>query len=137
MGFLQSFKQTFNIAGVEIAVQTEDEIYSQGDLVRGHIHLHGGQYERSGQAITLELKEFWTETRTISTGKTTTTTTVTVDQTHQEIELAPAFTLPPEGEYAYPFEVQLPLNARISSRGPVGKSSSAWKSLARWIPPGL
>lgn len=112
MGFLESVKRTFNIAGAEIAVVTEDEVYSQFDRVAGSVCIKGGEYEQSGRGIKLELKEFWTETR--STGKTT--TTVTVYKVHEVVALAEQFSLRPRSEQSYPFDVALPRNARISTR---------------------
>ena len=89
MGFLESVKRTFNIAGTEVCVLTEDDVYSQCDVVTGQILIQGGQYDQQVQSIRLELKEFWTETR--STGKTT--TTVTVYKTHETVDLAGASTI--------------------------------------------
>ena len=69
MGFLESVKRTFNIAGAEVCVQTKDDVYSQNDVVTGNVLIQGGQYDQEAQSIRLDLKEFWTETR--STGKST------------------------------------------------------------------
>ena len=73
MGFLDSVKRTFNIAGAEVCVLTEDDVYSQFDVVTGKVLIQGGRYDQEVQSIRLDLKEFWTETR--STGQTTTTVT--------------------------------------------------------------
>lgn len=112
MGFLESVKQTFNIAGTEVCVLTEDDVYSQCDVVTGNILIQGGQYDQEVQSIRLDLKEFWTETR--STGKTT--TTVTVYKTHETVDLAGAGIIERQSEHRYPFEVRLPLNARVSTK---------------------
>lgn len=114
MGFLESVKRTFNVAGVEISVETHDDVFSQFDRVSGVVTIHGGEYERSGASITLTLKEFWTETR--SSGNNT-TTTVTVYADHDVVTLADAFSIEPESVHQYPFEVQLPMNCRISKKG--------------------
>ena len=113
MGFLESVKRTFNIAGTEICVQTEDEVYSQRDVVTGTVLVEGGQYDQEVQSIRLELMEFWTEVR--STGKST--TTVTVYKKHITVELAGAITIERDSEHGYAFEVRLPRNARISTKG--------------------
>ncbi|MCH7700851.1 MAG: sporulation protein [Planctomycetes bacterium] len=112
MGFLESVKQTFNIAGTEVCVQTEDDVYSQCDVVTGKILIQGGQYDQDVQSIRLELKEFWTEAR--STGKST--TTVTVYKTHETVDLAGAGTIERQSEHSYEFEVRLPPNARVSTK---------------------
>ncbi len=113
MGFLESVKRTFNIAGTEICVLTEDDVYSQRDVVTGKVLVEGGQYDQNVRSIRLELKEFWTEIR--STGKST--TTVTVYKTHRTVELAGAITIERDSEHSYTFEVGLPPNARVSTKG--------------------
>ena len=112
MGFLESVKQTFNIAGTEVCVQTKDDVYSQCDVVAGEVLIQGGEYDQEVQSIRLELKEFWTEVR--STGKTT--TTVTVYKTHETVDLAGAGTIERQSEHSHEFEVRLPLNARVSTK---------------------
>jgi hypothetical protein len=115
MGFLTSLKRTFNISGTEVAVVTEDDIYSQCDRVSGKVVVRGGEYEQSGESIKLELKEFWTETRSSTTtdGRTTYTTT-TEFKVHQALTFADRFSIQARSEQSYPFEVQLPMNCRIS-----------------------
>ena len=113
MGFLESVKRTFNIAGAEICVLTEDDVYSQCDVVTGKVLVEGGQYDQDVRSIRLELKEFWTEIR--STGKNT--TTVTVYKTHSTVELAGAITIERDFGHSYAFEVGLPPNARVSTKG--------------------
>ncbi len=111
MGILDSVKQTFNIAGSEISVLIDDDVYSQGGVVTGKFLIKGGQYEQDVRSIRLELKEFWTETR--SSGKNT--TTVTVYETHQTVDLAGATAIERHSEQEYRFEVRLPTNARVST----------------------
>ena len=111
MGILEGLKRTFNIAGSKITVVLEDEIYSQFDLIRGEVVVTAPEYKLAGNAINLELKEFWTETR--STGKTT--TTVTVHKTHVEVALQGVFDFEPGSQHRFPFEVGLPENCRIST----------------------
>ena len=112
MGFLESVKRTFNIAGTEVCVQTKDDVYSQYDVVTGKVLIQGGQYDQEAQSIRLDLTEFWTETR--STGKST--TTVTVYKTHETVDLAGASTIASRSENSYAFEVRLPPNARVSTK---------------------
>ncbi len=113
MGFLENVKRTFNIAGTELSVLTEDDVYSQFDVVTGKVLIQGGQYDQDVRSIRLELKEFWTEVS--STGKTM--TTVTVYKTHRTVELAGAITIARNSEHSYAFEVRLPPNARVSTKG--------------------
>ena len=113
LGFLESVKRTFNIAGCEVAVAADDEVYSPMDRVTGNVLITGGQYEQSGDAIRFELKEFWTETR--STGKST--TTVTVYKVHETVTLCGPFSIEPRSEHGHAFDVALPRNARPSRRG--------------------
>ncbi len=113
MGFLESVKRTFNIAGTEICVLTEDDVYSQCDVVTGKVLVEGGEYDQDVRSIRLELKEFWTEVR--STGKST--TTVTVYKTHRTVELTGAITIERDSEHSYAFEVVLPPNSRVSTKG--------------------
>lgn len=113
MGFLDSVKRTFNIAGCEVAVTVDEEVYSPMDRVTGNVLITGGEYEQHGDAIRLEMKEFWTETR--STGKTT--TTVTVYKVHESVSLCGQFSIEPRSEQSYAFDVALPRNARLSRGG--------------------
>ncbi len=111
MGILEGLKRTFNIAGSKITVVLEDEIYSQFDSIRGEVVVTAPEYKLAGNAINLELKEFWTETRT--TGKTT--TTVTVHKTHVEVVLQGTIDFEPRSQHRFSFEVGLPENCRIST----------------------
>jgi sporulation-control protein spo0M len=111
MGFLDTLKQVFNIGGVQVQIAADHDIHSQEDAVSGQVVLRGGQYARSGNEILLELKEFWTETR--STGKST--TTVTVYRQQQTVPLCGPFTIGAGEERAFRFVVQLPQNCRIST----------------------
>ena len=113
MGFLESVKRTFNIAGTEICVLTEDDVYSQRDVVTGKVLVEGGQYDHDVRSIRLVLNEFWTEIR--SDGKNT--TTVTVYKAHKTVELAGAITIERDSGHSYAFEVALPPNARVSTKG--------------------
>ncbi len=111
MGILEGLKRTLNIAGSKIIVVTEDQIYSQGDSVRGEVEVIAPDYRLAGNSINLELKEFWTETR--STGKTT--TTVTVHETHEKVAFEGIFDYESESRHRFPFDVELPRNCRIST----------------------
>lgn len=111
MGILEGLKRTLNIAGSKIIVVTEDQNYSQGDSVRGEVEVIASDYKLTGNSINLELKEFWTETR--STGKTT--TTVTVHKTHATVVFEGAFDYEPGSRHRFPFDVELPRNCRIST----------------------
>ncbi len=111
MGILEGLKRTLNIAGSKIIVVTEDQIYSQFDLIRGEVLVTAPEYKQAGHSIKLALTEFWTEVR--STGKTT--TTVTVHKTHAEVPLQGIFDFEPRSQHRFPFEVELPRNCRIST----------------------
>ena len=113
MGLVESFKRTFNISGAEITVNLDDEVLSQNDPVAGEVVIVGGKLDQSGKAITLELKEFWTETRYNAATKST--TTVTVYHTHDTVNLAGAFAIKSGSEQRFRFETRLPLNGRIST----------------------
>lgn len=126
MGFLDSIKHTFNIGGAEVRVEVEDDVYSQGDRVNGTVHITGGDYAQAGDTVTLWLKEYWTETR--STGSST--STVTVYNTHDTVALSGSFAFEPRSEHSMPFEVQLPLNARLST------SSTGWQLAVELDVPG-
>lgn len=114
MGFLTSLKRTFNISNAEVAVVTEDDVYSQSDRVSGEVVVRGGEYEQSGESIKLELQEFWTETRDYTD---TSSTTVTKSMAREWLTLTENFSIEPRSEQSYPFEVQLPRNCRISKGG--------------------
>lgn len=113
MGLVESFKRAFNIAGAKITVNLDDAVLSQNDLVAGDVVIGGGELDQSGSAITLELKEFWTESQYSAATKST--TTVTRYRTQDTVNLAGAFTINPQSEQRFRFETRLPLNARIST----------------------
>jgi hypothetical protein len=117
VGILEGLKRTFNVAGAKITVVLEDEIYSQFDVIRGKVVVTAPDYKLAGNAISLELKEFWTETR--STGKTT--TTVTVHKTRVEVALQGTIDFEPGSQHSFSFEVGLPKNCRIST------SNTGWR----------
>ena len=111
MGIFDGLKRTMNIGGSKIRVLTEDDVYSQFDVVKGEVVITTPEYEQAGDSIKLELREFWTETR--STGKST--TTVTVHKTHATVPLHGPFAFAPGGEHRFAFEVELARNCRIST----------------------
>ena len=111
MGILEGLKQTLNIAGSTIIVVTENQIYSQFDVIRGEVLITAPEYKQAGHSIKLELVEFWTEVR--STGKTT--TVVPVYKTHAAVVLQGSFDFEPRSQHRFPFEVKLPRNCRIST----------------------
>ena len=91
MGFLDGLKRTFNIAGVEIQVATEDDVCSQGDVITGRVIIRGTDRELSGDSIELTLEEFWTERQmTFAAGWVT---TVTQSETRDQNRLVDAFTI--------------------------------------------
>lgn len=118
MGLVESFKRAFNISGAETTVNLDDDALSQNDAIAGEVVIVGGQLDQAGKAITLKLKEFWTETRYNAATKST--TTVTKYRTHDTVKLADAFSIEPQSEQRYRFETKLPLNARITT------SSTGW-----------
>ena len=112
MAFLTSLQSAFNIYGTTVEVVTDDYVHSQRDRVSGNVIIRGSDYEQRGRSITLELKEFWTETRSSSQGGST---TVTVFEVHEVVTLANEFTIQPRSEQSYQFEVRLPMKCRIST----------------------
>jgi len=112
MGILEGLKRTLNIGGSKIIVVTEDQIYSQGDSVNGEVEVVASDYNLAGNSINLELKEFWTETRT--TGKTT--TTVTVHETRATVALEGFFDYESGSRHRFSFNLELPRNCRISTQ---------------------
>jgi len=125
MGILEGLKRTLNIAGTEILVATEGQIHSQGDPVRGEVEVVVSDYRLAGNSIYLELKEFWTETRT--TGKTT--TTVTEHETHAKVVFENSFDFEPGSRHRFAFDVELPRNCRISTA-----STGWWLTVTMEIP---
>ena len=113
MVLVQRFRETFNIAGITTTIEVDDEVHSQGDTVTGTVFLRGGDYDRSLEKITLQLREYWLETH--STGKSTTVVTVYRDE---QIEILSGKTSINSGaESSHSFEVQLPPNCRITAGG--------------------
>ena len=111
MSIIEGLKRTLNIAGSKIALVSRDDIYSQSDPISGEVIIAASEHRQPGKSIKLELKEFWTETR--STGKTT--FKVTVYKSHGEVILEREFDFELGTEHRFPFEVQLPRNCRIST----------------------
>lgn len=113
MGILEGLKRRLNIAGSKIVLVARDDIYSQSDTINGEVIITAPEYRQSGNSIRLELKEFWTETRSSGTNSST---TVTVYKSHGEVILEREFNFGPGTEHRFPFEVQLPRNCRISTK---------------------
>ncbi|OGV41468.1 MAG: hypothetical protein A2X48_09525 [Lentisphaerae bacterium GWF2_49_21] len=116
MGILEALKRTFNIGGAKIEILAGSSVFPQGGEIKGQLLIKCGNYEISGNSITMLLEEFWQERR--GSGKNS--HTVTVRSPHGKITFADRFTLDSGMEYAYPFSFKLPLNSRLST------SSTGW-----------
>lgn len=111
MSILDGLKRTLNIAGSTIVVSTEDQLYSQFDVIKGRVVITAPEYQQGGNSIYLELQEFWTEIR--SDGKNT--TTVTIHKTHETVYLKDKFDFEPRSQHEFDFEVKLPESCRVST----------------------
>ncbi len=112
MGFLDAFRNTFNLAGTKITIVTERQEYCQGDIIRGTVYLRGGEVEQRADTLTLKLQEYWTENDTDDDGHTSERT---VTNTVQSRKLAWQLTIAPGSEQRYDFEMRLPINCRLSN----------------------
>ncbi|MDZ4279096.1 MAG: sporulation protein [Dehalococcoidia bacterium] len=115
---MPGLKETFNVSGTQITIASDHESYAQADRVSGRVLARGGDYPQSGKSIELELKEFWTESH--KAGKYG-STRVTVFKVRDAVTLVPGFSIQPHEEQLYPFEVQLPVNGRVSTQ------STGWR----------
>lgn len=98
-------KRILNIDGPQIDLVTQDSKYYPSDLIKGEILITAPDYRQNVKAITLTLEEFWVGYRRYSSRYLK----------HASITLASRFVFIPSMEYNFPFEVQLPINCRVSS----------------------
>ncbi len=112
MGLLDGIQRAFNIGGAKISIHTEREVISQGGVLAGVVVVNAQNRPVDGKSLWINLEEFWTEYH--GTGKTR--HKVTVRENRNILMLAQNFVLEPNSEYSYPFEMQLPLNSRLSTR---------------------
>ena len=98
-------KRILNVDGPKIDLVTHDSKYYPSDLIKGEVLITAPDYRQNVKAITLTLEEFWVGYRRYS-GRYL---------KHASITLASRFVFNPGMEYNFPFEVQLPINCRVSS----------------------
>ena len=115
MGLLESIMRGLNIGGCSIEIHMDRQGYQQGSQIKGNVVVKGGKIPQYGDAILIELEEFWTEQR--GSGKSS--HTVTVYQTHG-IQTFNNFSIDPGEEQNFMFNLRLPLNSRLST------SSTGW-----------
>lgn len=121
MGLFDGFKRTFSIGGARIGILTDQSYFCQGDAVTGTVGLIGHDYPLAGTAVTVELIEFWRESR--GTGKNR--RTVTVRRSRATKRLKGQFALGVGDTERFSFSLKLPANCRIST------SSTGWSLLVR------
>jgi hypothetical protein len=109
MGLLDGLKKAFNIGGAQISLELPQDAFHQGEKISGLVIITGSDREVSGDKITAELEEYWTETR--GSGKNR--RTVTIKKTRDYKILEEPFTIEPGAEYNYEFTLKLPLNSRM------------------------
>jgi hypothetical protein len=63
MGFLDDVKRAFNIGGCKLTINTNGLSFPQGTPVEGTVHLERGGLDQTCSLMSIELEEFWTESR--------------------------------------------------------------------------
>lgn len=114
-------KREFNVSGFDVTVEVDDEVLTQGDTISGTVTV-GCSGSEPFNALTLRLQEFWPKTEAPEGGSLTTRTArrtaseltlTTFSKTRVVRRFATSFQV--DDARAYPFEVELPRNARIST----------------------
>jgi len=113
MKILESLKRILNLSGAEIRVVSEKSVFFQSDNIIGEVIITAPEYELTGNSIKLQLKEYWI----FNPKPGEYTQPVTEYKTRTEIILEQSFAFEPKTEHKYPFEIQLPMNCRITSGG--------------------
>ena len=108
---LSIIKRILNINGPKIDLVTQDSKYYPSDVIKGEVLIAAPDYRQNVIAITLTLEEFWVGYRRYSSRYLK----------HTSITLASCFVFNPSMQYNFPFEVQLPINCRVSSE------TSGWR----------
>ena len=129
MGLFESIMRGLNIGGCNISVHTDKQAYQQGTQISGKVIVKGGKIPQAGNAIFIELEEFWTEQRRDGIGSHTGSgvhigsgrgsQTVTVYKV-RDAEAFKDFSITPGEEQNFDFNLNLPLNSRLST------SSTGW-----------
>ena len=112
-------KRELHVSGYDVTLEVDDEVLTQGDTVRGRVTVAAG---RDPGVVTVRMQEFWPRTEGADGGALTTRTSrrtvqeevlTTFSPTRIVRRYATAFQV--EEGRVYPFEVQLPRNARLST----------------------
>jgi hypothetical protein len=127
MGILDSIMRTFNVGGCRLVVAGLTRSHAQGGVVTGEIEVVGGRSETRCNAITIDLEEFWTESR--GSGKSRSQTTVYASRSRQVLARQESFMA--GDRRSYPFSLRLPENCRLST------SSTGWRVKAAMDIPGV
>ena len=106
---LNFIKRILNIGGPQIEIATQDSIYYPSDLIRGELLITAPAYRHNIQSITIDLKDFWVDSA--ARGRTR----VNRYHEHGSITVANDYEFLPRMKYQFSFEIQLPVNCRVSS----------------------
>ena len=117
MGFLDTVKRAFNIGGCKLTINANSLSYPQGTPVEGKVHLEGGGLDQNCNLMSVELEEFWTESR--GSGKNR--RRVTVYRTREREILGRNISILPGDRSSYDFKLNLPSNSRLST------STTGWR----------
>jgi sporulation-control protein spo0M len=117
MGFLDDVKRAFNIGGCKLVINTNGLSFPQGTPVEGTVHLEGGGLDQNCSLMSIELEEFWTESR--GSGKNR--RRVTVYRTREREILGRDISILPGDRASYEFQLNLPSNSRLST------STTGWR----------
>jgi len=127
MGILDSIMRTFNIGGCRLVIGGLARSVPQGGAVTGELEVTGGRNESRCNALTIDLEEFWTESR--GSGKNRRQTTVYASRGRQVLARQASFMA--DDRRSYPFSLRLPENSRLST------SSTGWRVKAAMDIPGI
>ena len=111
MGLFDGLKHLFNIGGATFEVALEHDVQYQGSTISGEITVTGGSISQDVNVLTIDLVEYWTETR----GHGKNRRTVTVTDVHATEELEHHFTIEAGSSQVFQFTHQLPPTARLST----------------------
>jgi hypothetical protein len=111
MTFVSFAKRILNIGGPQIDLVTQDSEYFPSEWIRGELLITAPEYRQKIKSIIINLEDFWNE----SVVSGTRATRASRYHRHDSVTIVNDFVFLPRIKYQFPFEIQLPINCRVSS----------------------
>ncbi|MBU2706542.1 sporulation protein [Zooshikella marina] len=100
------------IAGVQVLLKTDKQVYCQGETVNGKVMVKGGAHLQKAQQLNLTLQEYWVDIKP----ENGVFQRRALRKRRDEMTIANHFEIRPHDETAFDFSFRLPENCRLSGQ---------------------